>query len=1089
MPLVLADRVRETTTTTGTGTISLAGPVSGFQGFSTAIGNANTTYYTIVDAATGAWEVGLGTYTASGSTLARTTVFSSSNSDALVPFGAGTKDVFVTQPAERAVYVLGAGAGLAAGAAAFTANGVPYADSTSTLATSSNLTFNGTTLTANALTTTSTVTINGGTANGVAYLNGSKVLTTGSALTFDGTNLGFGGNLNSTLTSEFYLQSPAGSNFIGINQASGYIRVAAGSAEVLRLSNTAAIFNLGSSEQMRLTSTGLGIGTSSPGSKLDVNGQIRAAFASGFQVDNAGTMLGKLYYSGGLILDRAAATNLLFQQNSSTQMRLDSSGNLGLGVTPSASWSGQSAIQVNARSAFTGSSNFTGVATNAIATSNGWAANYLANGFAALYTQGVSNGVHAWYTAPSGTAGNAITFTQAMTLDSSGNLGIGTSSPASKLDVNGTISVDGLSSVTRSFFGYSGSYAAIQIGAPSSNNGNVALGVNVNAVAGGAFNGQNQVILPNNGALFVNAAGTEFMGAIRRDASNRILLGPSTSSGLTAGDVVIDFSGNLGLGVTPSAWRAGARALQLGATGYASLNEQANGSTSLNFNCFESAANTWTYRVTGVAPTRYTQVSGAHNWFTAPSGTAGNAITFTQAMTLDANGAWLLGTTSATPANANGVIAFGGADAGIIYLQRQTGTDQLRFYTGGNRLGYVNTASSILTLGTANFPLVFATNDTERMRLDASGNLGLGVTPSAWASGRAFEIGSGGNGIWSGSGYTSLLQNTAFTSGAYRYVTSVAPTRYTQVSGAHNWFTAPSGTAGNAITFTQAMTLDASGNLILGDTSTAFKLDVNGGSRFRGDLNVYSSGDRLVIAPQSTGNGVLLLAVNNTNSAYAPNILDGSINVFRTSGTERARITSGGYFKASNAGTYLGSAGDYHELRSSNDNYLLYAVNTRNGGNGPFGISVEYSAQDPNGTVNEFLQCVGISTLRAEIRSNGGLANFSANDVNLSDRREKTNFAPAKSYLDAICAIPVQTFNYIDQSEDDPGLTLGVVAQDVQAVAPELVMESNWGSKDDPKMRLSIYQTDLQYALMKCIQELKADLDATKAELAALKGA
>ena len=121
------------------------------------------------------------------------------------------------------------------------------------------------------------------------------------------------------------------------------------------------------------------------------------------------------------------------------------------------------------------------------------------------------------------------------------------------------------------------------------------------------------------------------------------------------------------------------------------------------------------------------------------------------------------------------------------------------------------------------------------------------------------------------------------------------------------------------------------------------------------------------------------------------------------------------------------------------------------------------------------------ATQRATFRSNGGLANYQANDVNLSDLREKTNFAPAKSYLDTICAIPVQTFNYIDQSEDDPGLTLGVVAQDVQAVAPELVMESNWGSKDEPKMRLSIYQTDLQYALMKALQELKAEFDAYKA--------
>lgn len=102
MPLVLKDRVKETTTTTGTGTITLAGAVSGYQSFS-VIGNANTTYYTIVDPTTGAWEVGLGTYTLSGTTLSRDTVLESSNSGSLVNFGAGAKDVFVTYPAERAV--------------------------------------------------------------------------------------------------------------------------------------------------------------------------------------------------------------------------------------------------------------------------------------------------------------------------------------------------------------------------------------------------------------------------------------------------------------------------------------------------------------------------------------------------------------------------------------------------------------------------------------------------------------------------------------------------------------------------------------------------------------------------------------------------------------------------------------------------------------------------------------------------------------------------------------------------------------------------------------------------------------------------
>lgn len=102
MALVLKDRVKETTTTTGTGTITLAGAASGFQSFS-VIGDANTTYYSIVDSTANTWEVGVGTYTSSGTTLSRDTVLESSNSGSLVNFGSGTKDVFVTYPAEYAV--------------------------------------------------------------------------------------------------------------------------------------------------------------------------------------------------------------------------------------------------------------------------------------------------------------------------------------------------------------------------------------------------------------------------------------------------------------------------------------------------------------------------------------------------------------------------------------------------------------------------------------------------------------------------------------------------------------------------------------------------------------------------------------------------------------------------------------------------------------------------------------------------------------------------------------------------------------------------------------------------------------------------
>ena len=104
MAFVLADRVKETTTTTGTGTVTLLGASTGYQSFS-AIGNGNTTYYTIAGQTGSEWEVGIGTYTSAGTTLSRTTVLSSSNSGSLVSFSAGTKDVFVTQPSSRTVYV------------------------------------------------------------------------------------------------------------------------------------------------------------------------------------------------------------------------------------------------------------------------------------------------------------------------------------------------------------------------------------------------------------------------------------------------------------------------------------------------------------------------------------------------------------------------------------------------------------------------------------------------------------------------------------------------------------------------------------------------------------------------------------------------------------------------------------------------------------------------------------------------------------------------------------------------------------------------------------------------------------------------
>jgi hypothetical protein len=377
--------------------------------------------------------------------------------------------------------------------------------------------------------------------------------------------------------------------------------------------------------------------------------------------------------------------------------------------------------------------------------------------------------------------------------------------------------------------------------------------------------------------------------------------------------------------------------------------------------------------------------------------------------------------------------------------------------------------------------------------VDGSGNLGLGVTPSAWnSSWRALQIGSVSNFVNNGSGNTTDIWHNGYvdTGGNVRYLTTASASFYRLEGNTFKWFTAPSGTAGDPITFTQAMTLDASGNLGIGNTSPA---SYNSAAD---NLVIGTSGSNgMTIVSGSTSSGYIMFADGTTGQqAYEGQITYDHTNnfmAFNTSATERARITSGGYFKASNDGTYVGSTASYHELRvtgAAGDWNTIFANATATAANA-YGIRVSYTGSAPNGTGNAFLNCDDTGATRFVARSNGGLANYSANDVNLSDRREKTNFAPAKSYLDTICAIPVQTFNYIDQSEDDPGLTLGVVAQDVQAVAPELVMESNWGTEDNPKMRLSIYQTDLQYALMKALQELKSELDSVKAELATLKGA
>jgi hypothetical protein len=143
---------------------------------------------------------------------------------------------------------------------------------------------------------------------------------------------------------------------------------------------------------------------------------------------------------------------------------------------------------------------------------------------------------------------------------------------------------------------------------------------------------------------------------------------------------------------------------------------------------------------------------------------------------------------------------------------------------------------------------------------------------------------------------------------------------------------------------------------------------------------------------------------------------------------------------------------------------------------------------DPNGTGNEFLYCRGNVTLRASIRSNGGLANYQANNVDLSDARTKTDITPLDSMWDKVAALEIVSYKYIDQTHDD--VNLGVIAQQVETVEPVWVDTDGFGETAEGEEPFkSVYNKDITFAAIKALQEAMARIEQLEADMAALKGA
>ena len=626
------------------------------------------------------------------------------------------------------------------------------------------------TLSGTALPTTSGGTgLTSFTANGVVYASSSSALTTGSALTFDGSTQAVTGKFSSSNAgNENYLLSD-GSTRTSLQHTGNslYFNVNDNSATsgqfIWRNTNSFT-------EQMRLTSTGLGIGTSSPANKLSVVGtgttalsfiQNSSSFAGGTNFtqphlsinsgnDTTGnvTRLSMSVGTGAQVyLDALMESgvnvysSLLFRTRGADgvgeRMRLDSSGNLGLGVTPSA-WGSGKAIELGQ---VTGNALW-GLGINSLylvsnARWNGSNYIYTNNGAANLYGAGTGNGTFTWFTAPSGTAGNAISFTQAMTLDASGNLGVGITSPTATLHVKGgntnNLKVDnGGQQYTEVDWLNNGTIKAVAYWDNTNSQFLISAQAASSSLAFGTV-GTERMRLNSSGNLGIGtsspatklhvntgAAGYGITVAASSQTSNTYQFGIDSSSNLAIYDtnaaaqrVVLSPSGNLGLGVTPSAW--------VGATGFdfsavASL-EGSSTQSIISANQYNNNG-TRIYKTTAAA-TFYRQTTGQHQWFNAPSGTAGNAISFTQAMTLDASGNLGLGTTSPVS---------NGSTFATLSLNGSNGGAQHFMSAGSTVMQLYNDANAFFLNASSGKSIIFQTASTERARITSGGDLLVGTT-------------------------------------------------------------------------------------------------------------------------------------------------------------------------------------------------------------------------------------------------------------------------------------------------------------------------------------------------------------------------
>ena len=291
------------------------------------------------------------------------------------------------------------------------------------------------------------------------------------------------------------------------------------------------------------------------------------------------------------------------------------------------------------------------------------------------------------------------------------------------------------------------------------------------------------------------------------------------------------------------------------------------------------------------------------------------------------------------------------------------------------------------------------------------------------------------------------------------------------------------------------MTLDASGNLGVGTTSPKIYATSNSA------LTVYSQGTYGAIecyGNSTTGGGTLDFGGSTVRFVNIAGEYDGATNkgrlVFRTNdgsaasaSTERARITSGGYFKASNTGTYVSSTSTYHELRNDANANTVRISNSIASGYTDAIIQAQFSAYTPNAATAWFLFCDDTTNQKAGILSTGTFESRTSTYGGVSDVKLKTNIVDANSQWNDLKAVRVRNFAF----KDEPNTTmLGVVAQEIEEVSPGLVYETPDRDKEGNDLGTttkSVKYSILYMKAIKALQEAMARIETLEAKIAALE--